>query len=104
MFYTSDTGPGLTDCWQKVSPQLLIIEVTLPNKYEQYAKEAGHLTPALLEQELASFHQLKGYLPQVVLVHMSPNLEKEIAAEVAVVASALNNPIALAYEGMKLTL
>ena len=104
VFYTSDTGPGLTDCWQKVSPQLLIIEVTLPNKYEQYAKEAGHLTPALLEQELASFHQLKGYLPQVVLVHMSPNLEKEIAAEVAAVASALNNPIALAYEGMQLTL
>jgi len=104
VFYTSDTGPGLTDCWQKVSPQLLIIEVTLPNKYEQYAKEAGHLTPALLEQELASFHQLKGYLPQVVLVHMSPNLEKEIAAEVAAVASALNNPIALAYEGMQLNL
>jgi ribonuclease BN (tRNA processing enzyme) len=104
VFYTSDTGPGLTDCWQKVSPQLLIIEVTLPNKYEQYAREAGHLTPALLQQELASFHQLKGYLPQVILVHMSPNLEKEIAAEVAAVASALNNPIALAYEGMQLTL
>ena len=104
VFYTSDTGPGLTDCWQKVSPQLLIIEATLPNRYEQYAREAGHLTPALLQQELASFRQLKGYLPQVVVVHMSPNLEKEIAAEVAVVARALNNPVALAYEGMKLHL
>jgi len=104
VFYTSDTGPGLTDCWQKVSPQLLIIEVTLPNRYEQYAKESGHLTPALLEQELTSFQGLKGYLPRVVLVHMSPNLEKEIAAEVAAVARALNNPITLAYEGMQLHL
>ncbi len=104
VFYTSDTGPGLTDCWQKVSPQLLIIEATLPNRYEQYAREAGHLTPALLKQELTSFHQLRGYLPQVVLVHMSPTLEKEIATEVAAVARALNNPIALAYEGMQLHL
>ncbi len=104
VFYTSDTGPGLTDCWQKVSPQLLIIEVTLPNRYEEYAKESGHLTPALLKQELATFQRLKGYLPQVVLVHMSPNLEKEIAAEVAAVARALSNPITLAYEGMQLHL
>ena len=102
VFYTSDTGPGLNDCWQEVSPKLLIIEVTLPNKYEQYAKKNGHLTPALLKQELTSFRQLKGYLPQVVLVHMSPTLEKEIAAEVDTVARALNNPIALAYEGMQL--
>ena len=28
MFYTSDTGPGLTEVWQQVSPQLLIIEIT----------------------------------------------------------------------------
>ena len=104
VFYTSDTGPGLTDCWQKVSPQLLIIEVTLPNRYEEYAKESGHLTPALLKQELATFQRLKGYLPQVVLVHMSPNLEKEIAAEVATVARALSNPVTLAYEGMQLHL
>jgi len=102
VFYTSDTGPGLADCWQEVSPQLLIIETTLPNKHEQYAKKNGHLTPALLKQELASFRQLKGYLPQVVLVHMSPIMEKEIAAEVDNVASALNVPITLAYEGMQL--
>jgi hypothetical protein len=35
---------------------------------------------------------------------MNPNLEKEIAAEVAAVARALNNPITLAYEGMQLHL
>ena len=104
VFYTSDTGPGLADCWQRVSPQLLITEATLPNRYEQYARQSGHLTPALLQRELVSFHQLKGYLPPVVVVHMSPNLEEEIAAEIADVARALDNPVTLADEGMQLHL
>src|SRR4030042_768096 len=28
VFYTSDTGPGLEECWKNVSPKLLIIEGT----------------------------------------------------------------------------
>ncbi len=100
VFYTGDTGPGLTDCWEQVSPQLLIIEVIAPNSYEEFAKESGHLTPSLLKQELAIFHELKGYLPQVVVVHMNPRLEAEIRTEIATVAKDLNNPITLGYEGM----
>ncbi len=102
--YTGDTGPGLTDCWEQVSPQLLIIEVTAPNRYEQFGKKSGHLTPSLLKQELASFRELKGYLPRVVVVHMNPSLEKEIEAEIAPLAKELNVSITLAYEGMLLQL
>jgi len=29
LFYTSDTGPGLNECWELVSPDLLIIETTV---------------------------------------------------------------------------
>jgi ribonuclease BN (tRNA processing enzyme) len=104
VFYTGDTGPGLADCWQYVSPQLLITEVTAPNRYEEDARKLLHLTPALLKQELIHFQELKGYLPQVVLVHMNPVQEKEIEAEIAVVARSLNNPIRLAREGMLLHL
>jgi ribonuclease BN (tRNA processing enzyme) len=104
VFYTGDTGPGLADCWQQVSPQLLIIELTAPNRHEEFARESGHLTPALLGQELTTFGEVKGYLPQVVLVHMNPELEEEIAAEVAVVSEELNNSIKLAYEGMRIHL
>ena len=102
VFYTADTGPGLANCWQYVSPQLLITEVTVPNRYEAFARESRHLTPSLLKQELIDFRELKGCLPQVVVVHMNPNLEKEIAAEITTVAEALNIPISLAYEGMQL--
>ncbi len=102
--YTGDTGPGLAECWGHVSPQLLIIEVTAPDRYEEFAKEKGHLTPGLLRQELTVFHELKGYLPRVIVVHMNPRLEKEIEAEIAAIAKALNNSIKLGYEGMQLNL
>lgn len=104
LFYTGDTGPGLASCWQKIAPQLLIIETTAPNKYEEFGRKSKHLTPNLLKQELESFREIKGYLPQIVLVHMNPRQEKEIAAEVAEVASALGHPIILAYEGMQINL
>ena len=104
VFYTGDTGSDLAECWKCVSPRLLIIEVTVPDSYEEFAKRSGHLTPSLLKRELISFQEFKGYLPQVIVVHMSPNLEEEIAAEVAAVARDLNNPITLAYEGMQLHL
>jgi ribonuclease BN (tRNA processing enzyme) len=104
VFYTGDTGPGLADCWQCVLPQLLIIEVTAPDKYKEGVAKSGHLTPSLLKQELTSFRELNGYLPQVVVVHMSPALEKEIEAEIAMVGKALDSSITLAYEGMQLHL
>jgi len=102
LFYSGDTGLGLADCWKQVSPQLLIIESAFSNRYSEFAREVKHLTPALLEQELISFREIKGYLPEVVLVHMDPGVEKEIEDEVAVVAKTLNCSIKLAYEGMQI--
>ncbi len=104
IFYTGDTGPGLSECWQQVSPQLLIIEVTAPDRYQEFAVRVGHLTPSLLKQELINLRELKGYLPQVVVVHMNPVLEKEIEAEIEAIARVLNNPVTLASEGMRLRL
>jgi len=104
MFYTGDTGPGLADCWRYISPQLLFIEATAPDSYEEFAKGSGHLTPSLLKRELISFQEVKGYLPKVVVVHMNPALEEEIEAEIAAVAGDLNNPVTIAYEGMQLHL
>ena len=102
IFYTADTGPALAECWQHVSPQLLIIDVTQPNLNEDFARKTGHLTPDLLEQELVIFREQKGYLPQVVAVHMDTVLEPKIKEEIAVVADNLGIPIAIAYEGMRI--
>jgi len=104
LFYTGDTGPGLAGCWEKISPQLLVIEVTSSDRYRDWAQEAGHLTPALLKEELDGFRKLKGYLPRVITVHMNPLLEGEIAAELGAVARDMDSPISLAGEGMEVRL
>ena len=101
IFYTSDTGPGLSECWEYLSPQLLIIEVTFSNRHSEFAVKTGHLTPDLLYEELVNFSKLKNYLPRIIVVHMCPILEQEIENEIAIVAKSLNSPITLAVEGMQ---
>ncbi len=104
LFYVGDSGPGLAGCWQYASPQLLVIEVTATNKYEDFGRRKHHMTPDLLREELLDFRKIKGYLPQVVAVHMYPPLEEEIKTELAAAADELGNSIDTAYEGRCLEL
>jgi len=104
LFYTGDTTAGISDCWQHVSPQLLITEVAGPDKYEDWLKKAGHLCPRLLREELIQFRRLKGYLPRVIVIHIGNPYEQEIKEEVAQVAQELGADISLGYEDMKITL
>jgi len=104
VFITSDTGPGLEEAWKQISPNLILIETTMVNEDDKFAREAGHLTPALLMQELESFGRIKGYLPQVVLVHLSPFMEKRIKDEVRHVEKALKLKIRFGCEDMKITI
>jgi ribonuclease BN (tRNA processing enzyme) len=104
VLYTSDTGPGLAESWKRVKPRLLVVEVTLPNGAEELAETAGHLTPALLQQEMTVFREIHGYLPQIVTTHMDIGMEDDIQLQLDDVAVALNHPISPAYEGMLLQL
>ena len=104
MFYTSDTGRNPPSLWEAVSPGLLITEVTLPDRFESFVQETGHLTPRLLKQELLDFKRARGYLPPVITIHLSPHIEAEIAEEVAQVAKELAADITLGSEGMKVSI
>jgi cAMP phosphodiesterase len=104
LFYTGDTTEGISDCWQHVSPQLLITEVAGPDKYEDWLKKAGHLCPRLLKEELTEFRRINGYLPRVIVVHIGNPYEQEIKEEVDRVAQELGADISLGYEDMKITL
>ena len=70
----------------------------------EFALQSGHLTPALLQEELAGFQKQKGYLPRIVLIHMNPLDEDEIKKEINAVEKALDIKIQLGYEGMQLEL
>ncbi len=101
-FYSGDTGPGLFETWRHISPQVVVIEVTLSDSDAERGRERGHLTPQLLGAELATFRQMKGYLPKVVAVHMDPTLESVIETEIRTVAADMAVDISLAHEGMVL--
>ena len=104
LFYTGDTGPGLSSIWGNISPQLIIADVTWPNSLATAAKDAGHLCPEMLKEELIEFRRVNGYLPKVVVIHMSPQHEPEIEGEVREVAELLGISINIAHEGDELIL
>ncbi len=104
LFYTGDTGPGLSSIWGSISPQLLISDVTWPNSLANAAQDAGHLCPEMLKNELIEFRRVKGYLPGVVIIHMSPQHEPEIEREISEIAELLGISIDIAHEGGELIL
>lgn len=102
-FYTGDTGPGLEAVWEKVNPELLLIDVTYNNAQEQRAVTAGHLTPNLLKKEMLKFKTIRGYLPDIVLMHLSPENEKELVTEAGEVSKELGCHIVIGHEGMEIS-
>ena len=102
-FYTGDTTSGLNFCWERISPDLILAEMTFPNSRQELASRTRHLTPLLLEQELTRFKEIKGYWPGVVAVHLDPLTENKIREELSELARLINIQIDVAYEGMKIT-
>ena len=100
LFYTGDTGGGLAEVWGHLHPGAIIVEVTLPNRYEARAQEAGHLTPALLARELEGVKRLGRSIPSVYAAHLNPWHEEELRRELASAAAALGTPITVVSEGM----
>ena len=105
LFYTGDTGAGLSRCFGSINPDFMAVEVTASSKYtEFFSVRNQHLTPETLAQELKAFRKLKGYLPPVACVHMSPFGEAEIAAEIQSLSIELGSTIYLAREGITVTI
>jgi ribonuclease BN (tRNA processing enzyme) len=103
LFYTGDTAGGLSHCWEHVSPDLLITEMSWPQEMEAMARRTTHLCPGLLREELVEFRRLKGYVPRIVLIHLDPQHEAQLGQEVAEVARELGASITLGWEGMKVS-
>ncbi len=104
LFYTGDTGPGLSSVWGDISPQLIITDLTWPNSLSNAAKSAGHLCPEMLKEELIEFRRVNKYLPRVTAFHMSPQHEPDIEKEVGEVAKSLGISIDIARQGEELVL
>lgn len=79
--YTGDTGP--TDrFWERLAAnrvECLIVETSFPNRLEELALASGHLTPALLEKEIA---KMKSPPPKICVMHLKPQHLSEIEREI----------------------
>jgi ribonuclease BN (tRNA processing enzyme) len=104
LFYTGDTGPGLSSAWSHISPQTLITEVTWPNRLADVARDAAHLCPEMLKQELLELRRIEDCLPRVIAIHLSPQYEKETIREIRDVADFLGTSIHIPREGDELVL
>jgi cAMP phosphodiesterase len=79
--YTGDTGP--TDrFWETMAAynvKCLIVETSFPNRLEKMALSTGHLTPSLLEKEIA---KMPDPLPRIYVMHIKPQYLSEIEVEI----------------------
>ena len=103
-FYTGDTGPGLEECWERIAPDLLIIEVTHLNRAQKEMERLRHMTPGLLAEELAGFRKARDYLPRVIVSHIPVAYEDEMREELDAAGKLLEMEIELGYEGLTVEL
>ena len=83
LFYTGDTGKGLSAAWEHVGPDVLLTEVTFGNDNEAGARASGHLTPNLLMDALGEFGERHGRMPHVLVSHINPPWEDAVRRELA---------------------
>jgi len=79
--YTGDTGP--TDrFWERMAAhdvKHLITETSFPNRLEKLALASGHLTPSLMEKEIA---KMSPPPEKIFIMHMKPQYLPEIETEI----------------------
>ena len=101
-FYSGDTGPGFSEGWEAVSPDVCFIETSYPDRMEAEARARNHLTPALLAAELRIIEESYGGLPSVRAVHLNPRYETEIREDLVTASLGLGIKIEAAYEDLEL--
>ena len=104
LFYTGDTGRGLDEAWEHVSPDVLLTEVTFGDGNEAVAEASGHLTPVILGEALDGFRRRHGYLPRVVVSHVSPQWEGAVREELRRLSARLGVEIVVSQADMTLRL
>lgn len=79
ILYTGDTGPT-EEIWRRAGViDCLIIEVSFPDRMRDIALKTGHLTPALLLQEIRKMKNTPG---KILVTHPKPQYLKEIKKEI----------------------
>ena len=79
--YTGDTGPTHR-FWERMAAndvKYLITETSFPNRLEKLALTTGHLTPSLLEREIAKMSPVP---EKIFVMPLKPQFRQEIETEI----------------------
>ena len=104
MAYTGDAGGGILPFFRDpLSPQVVFVDVTFPNRLLDLARLTRHLTPGLVREQLLLALGEDLALPRLVAIHFHPDYETELTDELGVVAQELGLDLSCAHDGMLLT-
>ena len=102
--YTGDAGGGLLPFFRDpLSPQVVFMDVTFPTRLVDLARLTGHLTPALVREQLLLALREDLVLPRLVAVHFHPDYRAEVTDELGLVAQELGLDLTFAHDGMLLS-
>ena len=80
LVYTGDTGPTEA-LWRTAgAADVVIVEVSFPDRMEETARLTGHLTPRLMAAEIAKLDRPPS---RVLVTHLKPQYAEELGRELA---------------------
>ena len=99
--YSGDTKgrllPFFTD---EMNPEILFVDLSFPNRLTELAQLTGHLSPNMLRQELEIALSKGLRLPRLEAVHLDPEHEQELSADLQSLAEDLGIDIAVGRTGV----
>ena len=87
-----------------LSPEVLFVDVTFPNRMYPRAQLTGHQTPWMLREQLVMALAASLEPPRIIAVHLAPDHREQVAVELADLAAELDVDVAVADEGMVVAL
>ena len=99
--FTGDTGGELLPFFEdEAAPEVLFVDVTYPSRMESLAKLTGHLTPALLREQLEAALKANLNLPRIVAIHIHVPHMEEVVREVKALAKEMGIDLVPGEEDM----
>ncbi len=102
--FSGDTQGALMGFFQdSLSPQVLFVDVTFPNRLSQRAQFTGHQTPWMLREQLVAALAANLKPPRLIAVHLAPEHREQLADELSDLAAELGVDLVPAHDGMVAT-